>query len=187
LRRKICTLTTNNTLGPTASAEAAGTSAAVWIAERFQARRISSGRWVARCPAHADRAPSLTIAEGKDGRALLYCHTGCNLSAILESAGLAMLHLFPAGPRRSAEELAAIRRECEYRGEQQAEGRRRERIRAAQLLWQWQDLKDSADRLARALETMAEDTPCGEQLTACFQLVMDELHSVDRAIPGQEE
>lgn len=70
---------------------------------------------------------------------------------------------------------------------QQAEGRRRERIRTAQLRWQWQDLKDSAERLARALATMPDDTPGGEKLTACFHTVMDELRSVDRAITGDEE
>ena len=32
--------------------------------------------WQARCPAHDDRNPSLNIAEGDDGRALLKCHAG---------------------------------------------------------------------------------------------------------------
>jgi hypothetical protein len=117
----------------------------------------------------------------------LYCLAGCNLSTILENAGLSTQQLFPAGPRRNPGELAAIRRECEYRRALQTEGRRRERVRAAQLQWQWQDLKESADRLARALATMAEDTPCGEQLTACFNKVMDELHAADQAISGEKE
>ncbi len=33
--------------------------------------------WIARCPAHADKTPSLAIREGHDGRVLLKCHAGC--------------------------------------------------------------------------------------------------------------
>jgi hypothetical protein len=33
--------------------------------------------WIARCPAHADKTPSLAIREGRDGRVLLKCHAGC--------------------------------------------------------------------------------------------------------------
>jgi putative DNA primase/helicase len=34
--------------------------------------------WMARCPAHNDREPSLAIREGRDGRVLLKCHAGCS-------------------------------------------------------------------------------------------------------------
>ena len=37
----------------------------------------------ARCPAHKDRSPSLSFAEGSDGRALLTCHRGCSLDEIV--------------------------------------------------------------------------------------------------------
>lgn len=40
-------------------------------------------RWVARCPAHDDRSPSLSIATGDDGKLLLRCHTGCSFLAIV--------------------------------------------------------------------------------------------------------
>ena len=41
------------------------------------------GRWfgrngIARCPAHSDRSPSLSIADGEASRVLLYCHAGCD-------------------------------------------------------------------------------------------------------------
>jgi len=39
-------------------------------------RRNGHG-WVARCPAHDDREPSLSLDEGDDGRALVHCHAGC--------------------------------------------------------------------------------------------------------------
>jgi hypothetical protein len=35
------------------------------------------------CPAHDDRAPSLSISEGDDGRTLLKCHAGCSTADIV--------------------------------------------------------------------------------------------------------
>lgn len=39
-------------------------------------------RWVARCPAHDDAAPSLSIGTGDDGRVLLHCFAGCTFADI---------------------------------------------------------------------------------------------------------
>ena len=39
-------------------------------------RRCGRG-WVARCPAHEDREPSLSIAQGTRRRVLLHCFAGC--------------------------------------------------------------------------------------------------------------
>ena len=47
--------------------------------------------WMARCPAHDDRDPSLSIREDISGKALVHCHAGCSqerLIAILRSRGL---------------------------------------------------------------------------------------------------
>jgi hypothetical protein len=40
--------------------------------------RKAGAAWMARCPAHADRAPSLSIAETRDGKVLVRCHAGCD-------------------------------------------------------------------------------------------------------------
>ena len=50
--------------------------------------------WSALCPAHADRRPSLTVNEGRDGRALLKCHAGCAPEEIVASLGIEMADLF---------------------------------------------------------------------------------------------
>lgn len=47
------------------------------------------------CPAHDDRRPSLVVSRGDDGRALIYCHKGCQAPAILKAMGLEMNDLFP--------------------------------------------------------------------------------------------
>ena len=51
--------------------------------------------WVARCPAHDDKTPSLSITEGDDGRVLVHCHAGCPADAICEAVGLKMTDLMP--------------------------------------------------------------------------------------------
>lgn len=59
-------------------------------------RQTGPGRWSALCPAHDDKAPSLSIRELNDGRVLLHCFAGCNVHEVLSSIGLEMDALFPS-------------------------------------------------------------------------------------------
>ena len=65
------------------------------LAKLPDAKKSGTG-WSARCPAHEDRQPSLSIAEGEDGRALVKCHAGCSLDAICAAVGLKPTDLFVA-------------------------------------------------------------------------------------------
>jgi hypothetical protein len=40
--------------------------------------RKAGGGWMARCPAHDDREPSLSIRDADDGKVLVRCHAGCD-------------------------------------------------------------------------------------------------------------
>jgi putative DNA primase/helicase len=62
---------------------------------RLEKVKATSNGWQARCPAHEDRDPSLSIAVGEDGRILLRCHAGCSTEAIVAAIGLEMRDLFP--------------------------------------------------------------------------------------------
>ena len=62
-------------------------------------RRVGRG-FVARCPAHPDKNPSLSLGVGADGRVLLKCFAGCDLDAILDALGLEVRDLFPGEPDR---------------------------------------------------------------------------------------
>lgn len=58
-------------------------------------RRRGPGAWVARCPAHEDRSPSLTVSEVSDGRVLVHCFAGCSFDEIVGAAGVDMDEMFP--------------------------------------------------------------------------------------------
>ncbi len=60
-------------------------------------RQTGPDRWTAKCPAHDDTKPSLTITRGKDGRLLLRCHAGCSFEAILAAVGMKPSEAFPDG------------------------------------------------------------------------------------------
>lgn len=53
------------------------------------------GKWIARCPAHDDRSPSLAIRELPDGMILIHCFGGCETEAILSAMQLQFSDLFP--------------------------------------------------------------------------------------------
>src|SRR4051812_42542391 len=62
---------------------------------RGAAPRRSGEGWSARCPAHDDHDPSLSVSEGRDGRALLRCAAGCEWKAVTAALGLVPAELFP--------------------------------------------------------------------------------------------
>jgi hypothetical protein len=46
--------------------------------------RRSGRTWLARCPAHDDREPSLAIRDGDDGHVLVHCHAGCDQKDVID-------------------------------------------------------------------------------------------------------
>ncbi|MCH7550273.1 MAG: hypothetical protein IIA35_01005 [Proteobacteria bacterium] len=45
--------------------------------------RKAGGCWMARCPAHDDREPSLSISTGDQGKVLVRCHAGCDQAMVI--------------------------------------------------------------------------------------------------------
>lgn len=66
-------------------------------------REVGPQRWAARCPAHEDRSPSLSIRATDDGKLLLHCFTGCAPDEILTALGLTWRDLYPTDRWREAE------------------------------------------------------------------------------------
>ena len=68
------------------------------VADRFLARlegvrQTGRDKWIARCPAHDDRSPSLSIGH-VDDRLLIHCFSGCDVLDVLHTVGLEMSDLF---------------------------------------------------------------------------------------------
>ena len=60
-------------------------------------RESGKDQWMARCPCRNDDSnPSLAIAQGEDGTALLHCHRGnaCSVDEICKSIGMTPRELF---------------------------------------------------------------------------------------------
>src|SRR5262245_28834684 len=53
-------------------------------------------RWIAQCPAHEDRNPSLAITQKSD-RVLMKCWTGCNIKDIVAAIDIELRDLFRNG------------------------------------------------------------------------------------------
>ena len=45
----------------------------------------SGSQWMAHCPAHRDRTPSLSIRDTDDGRVLFHCFAGCSQLAVISA------------------------------------------------------------------------------------------------------
>lgn len=58
-------------------------------------RKTGAGTWVAKCPAHSDRSPSLSIRLEQDGRVLLYCFAQCDTGDVLAAVGLSFRDVMP--------------------------------------------------------------------------------------------
>jgi hypothetical protein len=72
-------------------------------------KKTGAGTWLACCPAHSDKSPSLSVRELADTRILLHCFAGCGVDAILDAAGLTFDALFPEKCVGAAA-VAAVRR-----------------------------------------------------------------------------
>lgn len=65
------------------------------LLDRLQkVKQTGTDKWIACCPAHDDRSPSLGIAI-KDDKVLIKCFSGCGATEILDAVGLDYSVLFP--------------------------------------------------------------------------------------------
>ena len=65
-----------------------------------QLKKTGDSKWLACCPAHDDKSPSLAIKLADD-RILIHCFAGCDVSAIVSALGLELSDLMPESKRHS--------------------------------------------------------------------------------------
>lgn len=76
------------------------------VARLEKAKRTSRDSWIACCPAHKDRSPSLTVRGLEDGRILVHCFAGCGAADVMAAIGMETADLFP---QAIADHLPAVR------------------------------------------------------------------------------
>jgi hypothetical protein len=54
-----------------------------------------NGQYIALCPGHDDRSPSLSVRECEDGRVLLHCFAGCDTGNVLAAIGMTFADVMP--------------------------------------------------------------------------------------------
>ncbi|MGD9561993.1 MAG: hypothetical protein AB7F88_07215 [Pyrinomonadaceae bacterium] len=70
--------------------------------------------YMAICPSHEDKEPSLSVSAGMDGITLLYCHGGCDIESILTALGMRMKDLYDNVETEPKNKIAAT---YDYRDE----------------------------------------------------------------------
>lgn len=71
-------------------------------------RSNGNGKYMAKCPCHADKTASLAINDMGDGRVLINCFAGCDTYSILNSVGLDWQDVMPeklAGEHKSVKQI----------------------------------------------------------------------------------
>ncbi len=63
------------------------------IAAALGGKRTGANNFVAKCPAHEDRSPSLSLTDAGDGLVLFHCFAGCSQGEVRDA--LAALGLWP--------------------------------------------------------------------------------------------
>lgn len=80
-------------------------SAETLLQRLAKVRSTGNGTWIACCPAHEDRSPSLTVRECDDGRVLVHCFAGCGFDQIIGAVGVDVNELFPQKPIEHAKPI----------------------------------------------------------------------------------
>ncbi|MBU2734071.1 hypothetical protein [Acidithiobacillus ferridurans] len=80
-----------------------------------RAKRTAPDRWIARCPAHDDRRPSLSVRETEDGTVLLHCFAGCGVQDITAALGLSASDLYPPSDRYTVTNTGPMTRIVDYK------------------------------------------------------------------------
>jgi hypothetical protein len=63
------------------------------VLDRLEQVTGGVGKWMACCPAHNDKSPSLAVSEGDD-RVLVHCFAGCETTDVTAAIGLNVADLF---------------------------------------------------------------------------------------------
>lgn len=156
------------------SAEVVGQAQIAQILDRLDGVRRTRRGWSACCPAHSDRWPSLSIAEGAGGRLLLHCFAGCTYDEITRALGMERAERTLTAPRSTpfALALAIARRQPWMREETHVVYFISDAIRAR---------RRCADRLRRAATAAGDADPAWNYARVAADLDCEALRIEEEA------
>ena len=68
------------------------------LARLEKVKSTGNGKWLACCPAHPDKSPSLGVKQTDDGKILIHCFGGCPVTEIVSAIGFQLSDLMPDEP-----------------------------------------------------------------------------------------
>jgi hypothetical protein len=66
-----------------------------FVSRLSKAKRTGKDSWIACCPAHDDKSPSMTVREAEDGKLLIHCFAECSVENIIGALGLGFDDIMP--------------------------------------------------------------------------------------------
>ncbi|MHC8288731.1 DUF927 domain-containing protein [Pseudomonas sp. XS1P51] len=135
-------------------------------------KKSGADSYMAKCPAHQDKSPSLSVASGTDGRVLIHCFGGCHTSDVLAAVGLELKDLF-AGNLSDTARLDYRRRSLESA---RSQARLIQSIAAAQL--------DRGEALS-AIDMEQLQTAVTREREVCDQLAGFDVDRTARVTPDR--
>lgn len=151
-----------------------------FLAQLDRVRSRGSDRWSSRCPAHADRSPSLSIHE-INNKILIHCFGGCEPQEIVKALGLTTADLFTERPTAPNHRPTPIRQKVNLDGVafQFELGALDRRLRAERVLkaiggFGGEGMEDDeCDRLMKAVADAYED----QDRAGVLESVADDLRT----------
>ena len=148
------------------------------FARKLGAKRIGRGKWVARCPAHADSHPSMSIGVGKKSPVVFKCmSSGCSNDEIVSAMGLTWKDVLGDGSglswKASLRKLEAERKKQDKQRELLKSRRRMLTARALQY-----DVL-SGRLFAEAASALGKQ---GDAIAARAHRALDEMRKLDAEI-----
>jgi hypothetical protein len=138
------------------------TAALERVLERLRGVRRNGARWIALCPAHPDRNPSLSVRE-QNNRILVHCFSGCSVDEVCAALHLDISDLFTTPRLATKPEPKVVRRTKNQIASLQSRLTPRDRARDVTVVLANRDNPDPG--MARALALAVE----GELVQIAFK------------------
>jgi CHC2 zinc finger len=123
------------------------------ILDRLQGVRRNGKGWMAGCPAHQDRNPSLSI-RNENGKILLHCFGGCSIEAVCAALEIKVRDLFASRRETYKLEPLIVRKAQKQISGLRSHLSRRDRERSVTVVLA--DKTDLDEAIARALALAVE-------------------------------